>query len=123
MDQSALDQAMSLLGNLMVARKRDPIHLVVCGGSALIALNLVTRTTKDVDVLATMTDGQLNCARPLPDWLREDANAVRTELNLPDNWFNGNLARLSKSASSADTTRFTSSFMPQRIRAGVISRI
>jgi hypothetical protein len=88
MDQSALDGAMTLLGNLMVARKRSPIHLVVCGGSALIALNLVTRTTKDVDVLATMTDGQLNCARPLPDWLREDANAVRTELNLPDNWLN-----------------------------------
>jgi hypothetical protein len=88
MDQSALDQAMTLLGNLMVARKRSPIHLVVCGGSALIALNLVTRTTKDVDVLATLDGGQLHCARPLPDWLHEDANAVRTELNLPDNWLN-----------------------------------
>jgi len=88
MDQSALNQAMSLLGNLMVVRKRSPIHLVVCGGSALIALNLVTRTTKDVDVLATLDDGQLRCARPLPDWLREDANAVRTELSLPDNWLN-----------------------------------
>ena len=88
MDQSALDQAMTLLGNLMVARKRSPIHLVVCGGSALIALNLVTRTTKDVDVLATLDGDQLHCARPLPDWLHEDANAVRTELNLPDNWLN-----------------------------------
>ena len=88
MDQSALNQAMSLLGNLMVVRKRSPIHLVVCGGSALIALNLVTRTTKDVDVLAILDDGQLHCARPLPDWLREDANAVRTELSLPDNWLN-----------------------------------
>ena len=88
MDHSVLDGAMSLLGNLMVARKRSPIHLVVCGGSALIALNLVTRTTKDVDVLATLDHGQLNCARPLPGWLLEDANAVRTELNLPDNWLN-----------------------------------
>ena len=88
MDQSALDRAMTLLGNLMVARKRSPIHLVVCGGSALIALNLVTRTTKDVDVLATLDGDQLHCARPLPDWLHEDANAVRTELNLPDNWLN-----------------------------------
>ncbi len=79
---------MTLLGNLMVARKRSPIHLVVCGGSALIALNLVTRTTKDVDVLATLDGDQLHCARPLPDWLHEDANAVRTELNLPDNWLN-----------------------------------
>ncbi len=88
MDQSALNRALTLLGNLMVARKRDSIHLVVCGGSALIALNLVVRTTKDVDVLATLADGELHCARPLPDWLREDANAVRTDLNLPDNWLN-----------------------------------
>ena len=69
---------MSLLGNLMVARKRPLLHLVVCGGSALIALNLVVRTTRDVDVLATLTDGQLHCARPLPDWLDDDANAVRS---------------------------------------------
>lgn len=79
---------MSLLGNLMIARGRAPVHLVVCGGSALIALNLVTRTTRDVDVLATLEDGELRCARPLPAWLREDAEAVRAELNLPDNWLN-----------------------------------
>jgi len=79
---------MTLLGDLMVARKRPPIHLVVCGGSALIALSLVVRTTKDVDVLATLSEGELHCARPLPDWLCEDANAVRTDLNLPDKWLN-----------------------------------
>lgn len=72
----------------MATRRRSSVHLVVCGGAALIALNLVSRTTKDVDVLATMKDGRLHCARPLPDWLREDANAVRTELKLPDNWLN-----------------------------------
>jgi hypothetical protein len=88
MDQPVLDAAMSLLGDLMVARKRSPIHLVICGGSALIALDLVTRTTKDVDVLATINHGQLYCARPLADWLLEDANAVRTQLNLPENWLN-----------------------------------
>ena len=60
----------------MVARKRSPVHLVVCGGSALIALKLVVPTTKDVDVLATLQDGELHCARPLPEWLQEDAAAV-----------------------------------------------
>ncbi|MHB8524029.1 MAG: DUF6036 family nucleotidyltransferase [Limisphaerales bacterium] len=87
-DSSSLENALQLLGDLMATRKRSPLHLVVCGGAALIALNLVSRTTKDVDVLATMKDGRLHCARPLPDWLREDANAVRTELKLPDNWLN-----------------------------------
>ena len=53
----------------MRVRHHPPIHLVVCGGSALIALRLVTRTTQDVDVLATLENGQLHCARPLPEWL------------------------------------------------------
>lgn len=79
---------MSLLGNLMVARNRPPLHLVVCGGSALIALKLVVRTTKDVDVLATIHDGQLHCARPFPQWLEEDAKAVQMELKLPEKWLN-----------------------------------
>ncbi|MBL9137522.1 MAG: hypothetical protein JNK85_16740 [Verrucomicrobiales bacterium] len=61
---------------------------LVCGGSALIALNLVARTTKDVDVLAMVEAGSLRCARPLPGWLQEDANAVRSELSLPENWLN-----------------------------------
>jgi len=73
---------MGLLGNLMVARKRPAVHLVVCGGSALIALKLVVRTTKDVDVLALLQDGELHCARPLPEWLMEDAKAVQTELTV-----------------------------------------
>jgi hypothetical protein len=62
--------------------------LVVCGGSALIALRLVTRTTQDVDVLATLENGQLLCARPLPEWLLAAAEAVRSELSLPIHWLN-----------------------------------
>ena len=88
MDSKTLENALQLLGNLMAARERPPSHLVVCGGSALIALNLVSRTTKDVDVLATFDNGQLRCARPLPEWLTEDANAVGVELKLPDRWLN-----------------------------------
>jgi hypothetical protein len=49
---------------------------------------LVSRTTKDVDVLAIIEAGRLLCARPLPDWLQEDATAVRVELKLPDEWLN-----------------------------------
>jgi len=98
---------MNLLGNLMVARNRPPLHLVVCGGSALIALKLVARTTKDVDVLATIQGGELVCARPLPPWLMEDAQAVQEELKLPDKWLNDgpadeNLFRLGLPAGVAD---------------------
>jgi hypothetical protein len=72
----------------MVVRHHPAIHLVVCGGSALIALGLVTRTTQDVDVLATLENGQLLCARPLPEWLLAAAEAVRSELSLPNHWLN-----------------------------------
>ena len=79
---------MGLLGDLMRVRNHPPIHLVVCGGSALIALRLVTRTTQDVDVLSTLENGQLHCARPLPEWLLAAAEAVRSELSLPIHWLN-----------------------------------
>ena len=79
---------MGHLGNLMLFRKRPLLHLVVCGGSALIALKLLVRTTKDVDVLATLQDGELHCARHLPPWLLEDADAVQAELKLPEKWLN-----------------------------------
>ena len=92
LDEDVLAEALRLLGNLMVARQRPPLHLVVCGGSALIALKLVLRTTKDVDVLATFHDGHMHCARPLPQWLNEDAKAVQAELQLPDEWLNDGAA-------------------------------
>jgi hypothetical protein len=106
-DEIALGEAMTLLGHLMVARKRDSLHLVVCGGSALIALKLVIRTTKDVDVLATIQGGELHCARPLPPWLMEDAQAVQEELKLPEKWLNNgpadeNLFRLGLPSGVAD---------------------
>jgi hypothetical protein len=88
-DQNRLDQALGLLGELLASRGRPQEHFVVCGGSALLALGLVRRTmTRDVDVLACMDHGNLVDARPLPDWLLEDARDVREQLNLPENWFN-----------------------------------
>ncbi|MEI8234155.1 MAG: hypothetical protein WCH57_05660 [Verrucomicrobiota bacterium] len=87
-NHEALNEALTLLGSLMASRQRPQLHLVVCGGSALIALQLVARTTKDVDVLATIEDHHLVCARPLPDWLLNDAGDVRQELRLPEKWLN-----------------------------------
>ena len=50
---TTLDRALALLGELLAARKHPAQHFVVCGGSSLLALNLVRRTTtQDVDVLA-----------------------------------------------------------------------
>jgi hypothetical protein len=45
-------------------------EIVVIGGSALTALGLVSRATKDVDLVAIAHDGELSSASPLPDALK-----------------------------------------------------
>lgn len=57
-------------------------------GSALSALGLVRRATRDVDVLAVAENGQLRLAEPLPDALLAARAAVAADFGLPDNWLN-----------------------------------
>jgi hypothetical protein len=45
------------------------VEIVVIGGSALTALGLVRRATRDVDILAIADKGELHLAEPLPDAL------------------------------------------------------
>jgi hypothetical protein len=62
-----LEKALSLLGELIVLRGRPLQRFVVCGGSSLLALRLVSRTTtQDVDVLARIEDGNLVTPRRDP---------------------------------------------------------
>ena len=69
-----------------------PISLVVCGGTALAALRLVRRTTKDVDVLAKVTISgrkiKIEKINRFPDWFLRAAEVVKRDFNLPDNWIN-----------------------------------
>lgn len=69
-----------------------PMGLVVCGGTALSALGLVMRTTKDVDVLGTVIETQngiiIQRINEFPGWLIDAANTVRRDFDLPENWLN-----------------------------------
>jgi hypothetical protein len=87
LDSKLLEEALSLLGELLTDRPAQ--HYVVCGGSSLLALGLVSRTTtRDVDVLAAVENGQLCTAKPLPDWLQDAAAKVAQDLDLMETWFN-----------------------------------
>lgn len=69
-----------------------PIELAVCGGTALAALGLVMRTTKDVDVLGLVkqTEGSLSIEMisEFPGWLTKASKKVERDFDLTDNWLN-----------------------------------
>ena len=90
-----LDTALHVLEEQLRLAGSSPIRLVVCGGSALIALALVLRTTKDVDVLAlSSATGELYSAEPLPDSLKKAAEVTANALRLPIDWLNAGPASL-----------------------------
>jgi hypothetical protein len=67
--------------------------LVVIGGSALLALGLVSRSTQDVDVVALAGRSGLDEALPLPQPLVEARDRVARDFALPQDWLNSEAAR------------------------------
>ena len=61
LDQTRLETSLSLLGELLDEQLTEPVHLVVVGGSALLASGAISRTTGDVDVFARRgeVDGEI----------------------------------------------------------------
>lgn len=84
-----LQQALSALAGFLEADGAAPETLVVIGGSALITLGIVSRTTKDVDIMAGVDpDRGLVDPRPLSEALRAAADKVARELQLNPHWLN-----------------------------------
>lgn len=84
-----LEKALQLLGKLLAIRKREPFWLVICGGSALLARQIISRSTHDVDVLALRDlEGGVDLAYPLPEVLKQASGQVAEELDLEPNWLN-----------------------------------
>lgn len=89
-----LDRALNLLAGRLDLAQTETVRPVVCGGSALIAMNLRRRTTKDMDVVAL-----LNVAHepvnpdPLPDFLLKAADQVARDLGLFEGWLNNGPSR------------------------------
>lgn len=87
LDSKLLDEALTTLAELLGGQ--PPRQFVVCGGSSLLALGLVNRrTTKDVDVLASIEEGSLVMTAPLPPPVVKAVEQVRIDFGLLENWFN-----------------------------------
>jgi len=84
-----LDRALHLIAVRLEELAAPQEVLVICGGSALLALGLVNRTTKDVDVLARV-DASIGLVdpRPLSPTLAKVVDAVGSELDFPQGWLN-----------------------------------
>lgn len=68
-NEGQLLKALDLLAKLLEASVEQPIELVVCGGSALVVTKLISRTTKDIDILALKeSGGSFIDPDPLPEY-------------------------------------------------------
>ena len=81
---SALSEQLALAG--------EQYDLIVIGGSALLALELVARATRDVDVVALANDTGPIEAVPLPAPLVAARNLVARDFGLPEDWLNSEAA-------------------------------
>jgi hypothetical protein len=81
------DELLFALGEQLAAANQR-FDLVVIGGSALLALGLVERATRDVDVLAVAGAEGLIPADPLPEALAEARDRVAQDFGLPAGWLN-----------------------------------
>jgi Nucleotidyltransferase of unknown function (DUF6036) len=85
------EQADRLLGALaeQLAAAGERFELVVVGGSGLLALGEIQRSTRDVDLVALRNGEELGTANPLPDPLRRAAERVARDFGLGEGWLNG----------------------------------
>lgn len=91
--RDALDKALQLLAIRLDQDGAGPQEIVVCGGTALILTGLVSRTTRDVDVVALVESGRLSSPDPLPVELRKAAAETAEDLGLRADWLNNGPSR------------------------------
>jgi len=85
--KEAADRLLSALGEQVAALDKH-FELVVIGGSGLLALGLIERSTRDVDLLALRNGDQLGSAKPLPAELEAARDRVARDFSLPADWLN-----------------------------------
>lgn len=90
--RTQLNQVLEALAAQLEAKGKRR-ELVVIGGSGLIALGLIERPTRDVDVVALASEQGLEAADPLPADLKEGAERVAADLDLEEKWLNAEPSR------------------------------
>src|SRR2546422_6649516 len=93
LDQTRTHELLAAVGEQLAARGAHA-ELVVIGGSALLAVGLISRPTRDVDIVALLAKQTLIDPRPLPPELISARDRVARDFGLPENWLNASPADL-----------------------------
>lgn len=87
MTPETLEEALETLGELLTEREFS-VEIAVVGGGSLLLLGLLERPTKDLDVVAIVTDDIYRSAEPLPEVLQRAVVDVARALGLAQDWLN-----------------------------------
>ncbi len=93
LEQRRTHELLAALGEQLAARGTR-VELVVIGGSALLALGLISRSTRDIDIVGLFSAEGVVDPRPLPEPLLEAAARVARDFALPADWLNAAPASL-----------------------------
>lgn len=122
-NQEKLQEALELLNEQLILRESPETELIVCGGSALVAMELVSRTTQDVDIVALMQHKKPVTAIPLPGYLEDAAERVAHILQLPEDWLNnGPASQLTMGLPPGFTERLQCKRIGEKLSVHYISR-
>jgi hypothetical protein len=86
-NSASLHQALVVLGEILSDRNLH-FEVVAVGGGSLLLLGLITRPTKDLDLVALVDKGDFISARSLPKLLLDAIAEVGIALKLGKNWIN-----------------------------------
>jgi hypothetical protein len=88
-NSGGIEIALRVLDDRLRLKDAPQTGLVVCGGSAMIALDLLSRATEDIDVLALVdSDLSLSSAARFPEYLEMAVREVSAVLDLSLRWLN-----------------------------------
>ena len=89
----SLEQALEALGRVLASRGLA-YELATVGGSSLMLLGLIERSTSDLDVVALIEDGRYVKAKSLPTPLLEAVEEVGRVFQVRPDWINAGPADL-----------------------------
>jgi hypothetical protein len=94
LNATRIEQALRLVAGQMELASSPAARLVVCGGASLIATGVLSRVTKDVDVVALRSgSGELLAPVPMPEGVMQAAAVVARDMGLDANWLNNGPSR------------------------------